>query len=62
VTQLVLPLHECAAKPLQDATESVPDPATAEAVADPAVESIAEPLHSDVDPGGSGAALSETFC
>jgi hypothetical protein len=47
MTQLVLPLHECAAMPLQDAVESIVDSAAAEAATDPA---------------GSGAALAEIFC
>jgi hypothetical protein len=47
VTQLVLPL--------QDAVESIANPAAIEAAADPAaVESAAEPLHSAADPVGSG--------
>jgi hypothetical protein len=50
VTQLVLPLHECAPEPLQDAAESIANPAAIEAAADPA----AEPLHSAADPVGSG--------
>jgi hypothetical protein len=55
VTQLVLPLHECAPEPLQDAAESIANPAAIEAAADPAaVESAAEPLHSAADPVGSG--------
>jgi hypothetical protein len=54
----VLPLHECAVEPLQDAVEFVADPTTAKATA----ESAAEPLHSAVDPAGSGAALTKTFC
>jgi hypothetical protein len=56
VIQLVLPLHECATEPLQDATKSVADRATA------AVEFVAEPLHSAADPTSSGTALTETFC
>jgi hypothetical protein len=59
VTELVLPLHECAAEPLQDAAKSIADPTAAEAAA---VESAAEPLHSAVDPTGSGAAQIETLC
>jgi hypothetical protein len=65
VTQLVLPLHECAAKPLHVAA----DPAAAESIiaeplhstADPAAaESTAvEPLHSAADPT---AATTETSC
>jgi hypothetical protein len=51
VTQLVLPLHECA-------TESDADPATAEATT---IESATKPLHSAADPAGSTAALTETF-
>jgi hypothetical protein len=58
VTQLVLPIHECAAEPLQDAAKSVADPATAEAAA---IESVAEPLHFAIDPTSSGAALTKTF-
>jgi hypothetical protein len=54
MTQLVLPLHECAVEPLQDATESVADPVAA--------ESATEPLHSATDPAGSGVALTETSC
>jgi hypothetical protein len=46
VTQLVLPLHEASAKPLQFAVESV-------------ANSAAEPLHSTADPA---AALIETSC
>jgi hypothetical protein len=53
VTQLVLPLHECVAEPLQDAVEDDADLAAA--------ESTAEPLHSVVDSAGSGAAMTETF-
>jgi hypothetical protein len=52
VTQLVLPLHECAAEPLQDAFEAVADPTT--------TESAAEPLHSVADPAAASAALTET--
>jgi hypothetical protein len=59
----VLPLHECAAEPLQDATELVADPTADEATADPAVvESAAESLHSAADHAGSGATVTETFC
>jgi hypothetical protein len=57
--QSVLPLHECAAKPLQDVVEFIADPAAA----DPTdVESAAESLHSATNPTVSGAALTETFC
>jgi hypothetical protein len=59
VTQLVLPIHECAAEPLQDVAVSVAAPTTVVAVA---IESIAEPLHFSIDPADSGAALTETFC
>jgi hypothetical protein len=52
VIQLVLPLHECAAEPLQDAAESVSDPAATEAAA----------VESNADPAGSVAALTKTFC
>jgi hypothetical protein len=66
MTQLVLPLHECA-------TESVADPATAEFVTDliatesattsvavsDAAESAAEPLYSVVDPA---VAPTKTSC
>jgi hypothetical protein len=45
--QLVLPLHECAAK-------SVADPSTA--------KSAAEPLHSVPDPAASGAAPAKISC
>jgi hypothetical protein len=56
VTQLVLPLHECAAERLQDAVEFLADPAVAKATTDPAaIESAAEPAC-------SSAALTETFC
>jgi hypothetical protein len=54
MTQLVLPLHECAFEPLQDDA----DPTTTEAAA---VESIVEPLQFAADPSSSGAALTETF-
>jgi hypothetical protein len=47
VTRLVLPLHECAAEPLQDAAESVADPTTDEVAVDP---TAAEPLHFAADP------------
>jgi hypothetical protein len=50
MTQLVLPLHECAAKPFHAAA----DPA--------ATESMAEPLHSAADPATAGAAPTETSC
>jgi hypothetical protein len=50
VTQLVLPLHECAAEPIQDATESVVDPAAA------------EPLHSVAGPAAASAFPTETSC
>jgi hypothetical protein len=56
VTQLVLPLHECVAEPLQDIAEDVADSVAAESVADPAaadptaVESVAELLHAIADP------------
>jgi hypothetical protein len=52
VIQLVLPLHECAAEPLQDAAESVSDPAATEAAA----------VESNANPAGSVAALTKTFC
>jgi hypothetical protein len=55
----MLPLHECAAKPLQGAVESIADPA---AVDPTAAESAVEPLHSAADLAGSGAALTKTFC
>jgi hypothetical protein len=51
VTQLVLPLHECPAEPLQDTAEVAADLA--------ATESAAEPLHAIADPA---AALTETSC
>jgi hypothetical protein len=54
MTQMVLPLHECAAEPLQDAAESIADPT----IAGPAT---AEPLHSIVDTTSSDATLTETF-
>jgi hypothetical protein len=62
--QHVLPLHECAdhapaefaADPLHSITDSA---ATEEVTADPAA---VEPLHSAIDPAGSGAALTEIFC
>ena len=54
MTQLVLPLHECAAKPLQDAVEVAVDPTTA--------ESATKPLHSAADPTGLSAVLTEIFC
>jgi hypothetical protein len=54
VTQLVLPLHECAAEPLQDATKAITDPAVA--------ESGVEPLHSSTGPTVVGAASTETSC
>jgi hypothetical protein len=57
--QLLLPLHECVAEPLQDVVESVADPAVTEATADP---TAAELFYSANDPAGSGAALTETFC
>jgi hypothetical protein len=50
MTQLVLPLHECAAEPLQDATESIANLAPA------------EPLHVVADPTAAGATLTETYC
>jgi hypothetical protein len=56
VTQLVLPLHECA-------TESIANPIAVESVADlAATESATEPLHSVVDPVAAGATLIETSC
>jgi hypothetical protein len=58
----MLPLHECATESLQDAAESVVDPAIVEATADPAAaESADEPLHYAADPTGSVVALIETF-
>jgi hypothetical protein len=45
----VLPLHECAAEPLQDVDES-------------AVEAAAEPLHYVADLAAAGAAPTETSC
>jgi hypothetical protein len=51
VTQLVLPLHECPAEPLQDTAEVAADLA--------ATESAVEPLHAIAD---SAAALTETSC
>jgi hypothetical protein len=47
VTQLVLPLHECAIEPLPDAAKSVADPTATEVAADPVA---AEPLHSAANP------------
>jgi hypothetical protein len=66
VIQLVLPLHECAnPAPTESTTEPlhfVADSAAAKAATDlDAVESIVEPLHSTVDPTGSGVALTKTF-
>jgi hypothetical protein len=54
VIQPMLPLHECAAKPLQDPAESIAETAAA--------ESTVEPLHSAADPAGSSAALTEICC
>jgi hypothetical protein len=68
VIQPVLPLHECAdhapaefiAKPLYSVAKST---AAEEATTDPAaIEFAVEPLHFVVDPAGSGAALTKTFC
>jgi hypothetical protein len=56
VTQLVLPLHECATEPLQDATEAVATPATAD---HEAAEFATEPLHVVAD---HAAALTEISC
>jgi hypothetical protein len=58
MTQLVLPLHECAAKPLQDVVESIVDSVAAEAATDlaaakAATDPDAEPLHFTADPAGS---------
>jgi hypothetical protein len=62
VIQPVLPLHGCAAEPLQDAAESVADPTAAKAAVHPnAIESIAKPLYSIADSTGSDAALTERF-
>jgi hypothetical protein len=59
----VLPLHECAVEPLQDAAKSVVDPTATEVAAAPAAtESATEPLHSAADPASSDVALTETFC
>jgi hypothetical protein len=63
VIQLVLPLHEAAAEPLQAVAEFVIDPAAAEADVDPtADESVVEPLYAATDPAATGAALTETSC
>jgi hypothetical protein len=59
VIQPMLPLHECAAKPLQDPAESIAETAAADPIA---AESTVEPLHSAADPAGSGAALTEICC
>jgi hypothetical protein len=68
VTQLVLPLHECVAKP----PHAIADPAVAESTvveplhsaADPtAAESTAvEPLHYAADHAAAGAAMTKTSC
>jgi hypothetical protein len=57
VIQPVLSLHECVAKLLQDAVDSVADPTVTEAAA----KFAAEPLHSATGLASSGAALTETF-
>jgi hypothetical protein len=57
--QLLLPLHECVAEPLQDVVESVADPAVTEATANPTATEL---FHSATDPAGFDAALTETFC
>jgi hypothetical protein len=55
MTQLVLPLYDCAAEPLQDIVESIIDLGAIEAATDPiAAESATDPVGSD--------ALTETFC
>jgi hypothetical protein len=46
---MVLPLHECAIEPLQDATVSVAGP-------------DAEPLHAAANPTVVGSAPTETSC
>jgi hypothetical protein len=51
MTQLVLPLHECA-------IESVADPTIIESIIDLA----AEPLHSVADRATAGVASTETSC
>jgi hypothetical protein len=56
VTQLVLPLHECAIEPLQDATEAVAAPAAAD---HEAAEFATEPLHVVAD---HATALTEISC
>jgi hypothetical protein len=57
VIQPVLPLHECAdPTPAESAVESFHSVADSTA-ANPAT---IEPLHSAIDPTGSGAALTET--
>jgi hypothetical protein len=61
VTQLVLPLHECAPEPLH----ATADPAPTEFVAEPlhsAAESAPEPLHSAIDPITVGAAPTVISC
>jgi hypothetical protein len=66
VTQLVLPLHECAHEPLHATTDPAPTVFVAEplhSAADPAAaESAPEPLHSAVDPITIGAAPTEISC
>jgi hypothetical protein len=58
VTQLVLPLHESTAEPLQTVIEFVANPAAVEAAANHAA---VEPLYSTADPTSVGAALTKTF-
>jgi hypothetical protein len=59
VTQLVLPLHECAPEPLHATADPAPTEFVAEPLHSAAAESALEPLHSAVGPITVGAAPTE---